>query len=122
MFHERDAFTCTILPSGDLEVSLPDAESREWLAEGLLTRTSEDMLWEGTEQYWTNGSFTPFDAGQGNPFVGLSSAPCIAEDMSTQDDGTREVNGRCWAYLDYQVRDFADDLLERGRTVFTLVD
>jgi hypothetical protein len=122
MFHERDALTCTILPNGSLEVSLADAEAREWLVDGLVKHTSEDMLMFGTEQYWTNGMFHPFDAGQANPFVGLSSAPCIAEDMDVHDDGTREINGRFWAYLDYQVRDFADDLLEHGRAVFTLVD
>ncbi|MBT2325511.1 hypothetical protein J7E62_24565 [Variovorax paradoxus] len=122
MFHERDALTCTVLPNGDLEVSLADAESREWLVDGLTKSTSEDLLMDGTEQYWTNGSFAPFNAGWGNPFVGLSSAPCIAEDIDFDEDGTREIVGRFWAYLDYQVRDFADDLLEHGRTVFTLVE
>ncbi|VTU31979.1 hypothetical protein H4CHR_02917 [Variovorax sp. PBS-H4] len=122
IFHERDAIVCTILPTGHLEVRLADEEARAWFSEMRSTRTSEDLLWEGTEQYWTNGSFEPFDAGQGNPFVGLSSAPCIAESMDVHDDGTNEINGRFWAYLDYQLRDFGDDLLEHGFAIFTLVE
>lgn len=122
MFHERDALTCTTLPNGDLEVRLADAEAREWLVDGMKTKTSEDLLWDGTEVYWANGSFTPFDAGQGNPFVWLSSAPCIAESMDVEEDGTKVIYGRFWAYLDYQVRDFGKDLLEHGRAVFTLVE
>lgn len=73
------------------------------------------------ESYSTNGSYTPFDAGQANPFVGLTSAPCVAEGMGYEDDGARVVVGRLWWYPGYQLADPIDDLRETGRTVFTAV-
>jgi len=120
-FQERDAFICTILPNGNLEVTLADADAREWLSENLPEKGSDRLFWDGTESYWTNGSFYPFDAGKANPFVGLSDAPCVAEDMDIADDGTCEINGAAWAFLEYQTHDFCEVILETGRAEFTRI-
>lgn len=112
--------TAKILDDGDLMITA-DAEAQEWIREELdRGRSDDDILWDGFEGYWNNGSFWPFDAGLGNPFVGLTCAPCIAEDMDVLDDGTHVINGRVWWYPDYEVRSFVSDLLEYGNTRFPL--
>lgn len=116
----RHSVTFTILPNGDLEVSIPDAEERAEFAERVEKLGDLHALTEATEDYWTNSSFWPFDAGAGNPFVGLTDAPCIAEDYAVNDDGQCEVIGRFWWFPDYMVRSFADELIQTGKTVFTL--
>lgn len=75
-------------------------------------------LYEALEPYWTNGGFQPFDAGDGRPFVGLTSAPCIAEGMDYPDDSEPVIVGRLWWYPDYMIRSPVDELIRRGRTVF----
>ena len=72
------------------------------------------------EEYATNGRYALFDAGDGNPFVGLTSAPCIAESMSVDDDGVIDVAGRLWYYQNYMLRNYVDDLVEQGFAVFDL--
>ena len=56
------------------------------------------------EQYSCNGSYAFFDAGQGNPFVGLTNAPCIAEAMDTDNDGTNIIRGEFWCYVEYMIK------------------
>lgn len=79
-------------------------------------------LCELTESYWTNGGYQPFDAGLGNPFVGLTSAPCIAESMSYDDNGKAEVDGRLWWFPDYALRSPIRELVEKGEVVFASGD
>ena len=111
--------TLTITPNGDLSLTA-DAAGLEWVREQReAERTDEEILVDGTEDYWANGNFRSFDAGEGNPFVGLTSAPCIAEDMNLHDDGTWEIVGRFWYYNAYAVRSYFDDLLQDGQAVFT---
>ena len=81
-----------------------------------------DLLYPLLEPYWANGGFEPFDAGAGDPFVGLTSAPCIAESMNVEDDGTHVIVGRFWYYGDYMVKDFVALLRRDGKIVFDLAE
>lgn len=112
--------TCEVRENGDLLVTC-DGDEREDLRDGAIARRGYwSVLWTLFEDYACNGSYTPFDAGDGNPFVGLTSAPCIAEAMTTEDDGENVIEGRCWWFPDYMTRDPLDELAETGRTVFKL--
>jgi hypothetical protein len=113
----RDTLTITVLPSGDLLLAAGNA-ARSELKRMRENRSDVDALTELTEPYWTNGSYAPFDAGEGNPFVGLTSAPCIAEDLDYPDDGQRQIIGRFWYFPDYMLRSPIDELIKRGRVVF----
>ena len=111
---------CTIDSATQALVITADAEAREQIAEELQSRDELAVLTDMTEGYWTNGSFRPFDGGAGRPFVGLTSAPCVAEDMTHTADGEPEVVGRVWWFPDYAVKSFAAELRDTGRTVFPL--
>lgn len=93
-----------------------EIEDREILDEGDLDDL--ERLYRLLEPYWSNGGFEPFDAGEGNPFVGLTSAPCIAESMDVDDDGACAITGRLWYFGDYMVRDFIEELRNHGRVAF----
>lgn len=110
----------TIDPVTSNLVITADDETRAEIPEELERVGSDRVLWDLFESCWANGSFTPFDAGEGNPFVGLTNAPCIAEDLSVEDDGRRVINGRCWWFPNYMVEDPVRTLAETGRVVFTL--
>lgn len=110
-----------VLDNGRLQLSLLSlsSEERAEVAERAQELTDIQLLHELAEPYWTNGSFTPFDAGDGNPFVGLTSAPCIAERLLGPDDnGKTEVDGRLWWFPDYAVRGFLDELIDKGTVEF----
>lgn len=109
----------TELENGNLELSA-DKDTREEIAERLEEYGFHQVLAELFEPYYTNGGYEPFDAGQANPFVGLTEAPCIAESMDVHDDGRREIVGRFWYYPGYMLRCPLEELAETGRTVFTL--
>lgn len=113
-------FKATVLTSGDLEITLWDATDHDELAEMVEDGKSDQAWHEGFEHYSCNGSYTPFDAGDANPFVGLTSAPCIAEIMNTDDDGEREIEGAFWYFNMYQIVDYVEEMLREGRVVFTL--
>lgn len=112
----------TELENGDLKLELEadDAEFIHDMKYDDSVRTELDMLHELTEGYWTNGSYEPFDASDGNPFVGLTDAPCIAESMDYLDDGTKVIIGNFWYYSDYMIKSFIDELLENSFVIFTL--
>jgi hypothetical protein len=107
----------TIAANGNLVLTLPQEHREEW-AYRMQAVGSDVALHEAVEGYWTNGSFEPFDAGDANPFVGLTSAPCIAEAMSVNDDGTREIVGRFWYFQNYMVTDFGAILRDTGTVEF----
>lgn len=110
----------TVLPCGDLKVTAGNetrSEIARWISDGRDRSTIAADLFES---YSCNGSFTPFDAGDGNPFVGLTGAPCIAESMTVEDDGARAIDGRFWYFGDYMIRDELEELARRGRVIFTL--
>jgi len=111
------------LPNGNLELFLADQEEREEL---------QDLIFEGKRGYWSlmadlfephscNGEYTSFDPANGNPFVGLTDAPCIAESMDILDDGTQKIDGNFW-YFDGYVTDLETELLANGdKVIYTLV-
>lgn len=110
----------TVLPSGNLKVTAGNetrADIAQWMRNG---RDRWTIFADLFEPYSCNGSFTPFDASDGNPFVGLTGAPCIAEAMTVEDDGARAIEGRFWFFGDYMIRDELEELARRGRVIFTL--
>lgn len=110
---------CTILKNGDLLITASNQERAD-IAYGLSQeRGYWSVMADCFESFSCNGSYTPFNAGDANPFVGLTSAPCIAESMTTEDDGQQRIDGRFWWFPDYAIRDPLDELKNRGRTVFT---
>lgn len=119
-------FDITVLESGNLEITLDAADESERLElieeilELMERKDDLSILLDGTESYWSNGSFYPFDAGDGNPFVGLTSALMIAESLNFDDNGDAEIIGDCWHFGNYMVESFLDGLLCDGRVVFTI--
>ena len=126
----------TINPTSALRIAL-DAEDgwapeRKFallsLAENLADRVATDgrdatILRDLFEQHWTNNGFEPFDAGQADPFVGLTEAPCITEHALVQgDDGEHRIQpgDRVWWYPDYGIRSPVDVLLDAGVVEFPL--
>lgn len=112
----------TILENGRLRLSI-ESISQEDLQDlkGRAQEVNElAFLGELMEPYSTNGGFTPFDAGEGNPFVGLTDAPCIAESLQVADDGAQTVEGRVWWFPDYAIKSPVAELLEKGSVEFPL--
>jgi hypothetical protein len=109
----------TIQDDGSLLLEVEDDDADLLMREDL---GDVDLLYPLLEPYWANGGFEPFDAGAGNPFVGLTSAPCIAESMNVDDDGMRVIVGRFWHYGDYMVKDFVALLRRDGKVVFDLAE
>lgn len=109
----------TILPNGNLKLSASN-EVRRFIKENennSYWRTMAELF----EGYACNGSFDHFDSGQANPFIGLTSAPAVAEVMNTDDEGNHTIDGRCWAFMDYMVRDDLEELKRKGFVIYQLV-
>lgn len=121
-------FDLTQLENGKLRLTLDYADESEKaeleneLRELMTRKTDILILIDGTEKYWTNGSYQPFDSGAGDPFVGFTEAPCIAESMTYTDEGNAIIEGKFWYYGDYMIRSFLDDLLENGYADFDLCE
>ena len=111
---------CNILENGNLQLSIAEECDREEFADNLEYRGFWSAFFDGMEPHSCNGSFTPFDAGDANPFVGLTSAPCIAESMDIDDKGQCEIVGRFWYYDDYAITCPLEKLASEGRVVFQL--
>lgn len=110
--------TCTVMPSGALKITAGN-ETRRYIAERQRAGEGFYSIFAGLfEPYFTNGGYELFDAGQANPFVGLTDAPCIAESLTVNDDGSREIDGRLWYFANYMLRDPLDELKSRGRVTF----
>lgn len=107
--------------NGNLVISVTDAETLEEIKEHLEKHGSDNTLCAMLEQYSCNGSYTFFDAGQGNPFVGLTEAPCIAESMDIDDDGENIIQGEFWCYTEYMLKCPVETLLSEGSVVFSNV-
>ena len=73
------------------------------------------------ETYSSNGSYQHFDSSIGNPFVGLTSAPCIAESLDCDDLGNVTINGRCWYFANYMIENDLEILINSGKVVYTLI-
>lgn len=107
-----------ILPDGNLIVTAGNAARRE-IKERFAEVGYWSVMWEIFEPYACNGMYDPFDAGDGNPFVGLTSAPCIAESLSYEDDGSKVIDGRFWYFADYMIKNDLETLWRTGRVVYT---
>lgn len=107
-----------VLPNGNLMLSA-DEEARAAIipADGNYTDHPREM-YDLMEPYSTNGSFTLFDAGDGNPMVGLTSAPCIAESMVSDELGQNAVHGKLWWYPSYETTSYVQKLVLEGQVVF----
>lgn len=109
--------TVSVIPEGLLMALTEDAD-REELAAQLEERGQMQVLADLLEPYCTNGGYQPFDPSHGNPFVGITGAPCIAESMDTDDEGTLEIVGRLWCYPDYMIQCPVEKLIERGAAIW----
>ena len=110
-----------IAENGDLHLFMAE-EFRQELSDEIEegARGFWGILADLFESYSCNGSYTPFDAGDGDPFVGLTSAPCIAEGMTVEDDGKRVIEGRFWYFERYAIADPLEELVTSGETIFEL--
>lgn len=111
-----------VLDNGDLELSLEalDANKIENLQKIYNTKGESRLMGIFLSEYSSNNSYTYFDAGNANPYVGLSDAPCIAECMYMTDGFTNKIAGKFWYYVDYTVIDYCQKLLSGKSVVFTL--
>jgi hypothetical protein len=116
----------TELPNSDLELAFwdmdgPDAQA-EYQAEfaAQYAEIGPVCIYEALEPYSCNGSYAAFDAGDGNPFVGLSNAPCVAESLYMNDEGENIIEGRFWYADNYMITCPYYELAKTGRTVLTL--
>jgi hypothetical protein len=105
----------TTLPNGNLLLTAEPTDTLE--SERGYWQVMEDLF----EPYWCNGSYQHFDAGNANPFVGLTEAPCIAERMYYDDEGNASIDGRLWYFGDYMIRDDLQELQTHGRVEYQLV-
>ena len=125
---------CTILKNGNLKITAGN-EARQWIKENRIFCTEKktnkkvyplrgywDCMADLFEGYSCNGSFSHFDAGKANPFVGLTDAPCIAESMYPDDDCKNVIDGRLWAFKDYVMRDDLEELKNKGFVIYQLVE
>lgn len=113
----------TILPNGDMLLQANN-ECRAWIAAEMRAGHRSSVIYDLFEYERCNGSYTPFEPGDGSPysgpFVGLTDAPCIAEALTVEDDGTQVIDGKVWWFPDYMVTDEIAALRDRGRVIFTL--
>jgi hypothetical protein len=116
---------CVVLKNGSLKITAGN-KTRELIKE--LQNQATGRVWNYWEimqalfeGYACNSSFTHFDPSNANPFIGLTSAPCIAESIQYNDDGTDEVIGRLWYFADSTMRDDLEELKNKGFVVYQLV-
>lgn len=108
----------TIEENGDLTLKLDNQVDRDDLKAILEDDGSDQALYTLLEDEAVNGSYTAFDAGNGNPFVGLTEAPCIAEQMDVHEDGTQVIIGDFWYFERYMLECPVEKLLEEGSVTF----
>ena len=112
----------TVLDNGDLKITASNDARAELAYMAATGREYWSIMADAFENESCNGSYTHFDAGDANPFVGLSSAPCVAESMSTENDGKNVIDGRCWYFDQYQIVNDLAELKNKGRVVYTLAN
>lgn len=111
-----EIYAC-VLENGNLELTTHE-DFIEELKEAITEKDSVSILCEAMEHYSCNGSYTVFDASNANPFVGLTSATCIAESMDIDDQGNQTIQGDFWYYNDYMILNPIEVLLETGKVIF----
>ena len=114
--------TVTVLSTGNLLLQA-DNELRKDIKDSIdYGKNYWQIMADIFEPLASNGSFTHFDAGDSNPFVGLTNAPCIAEAMDYSDEGRATIDGRFWYFSDYMVRDDLEMLKNTGRVIYQLAN
>lgn len=117
---DEEHLSFTILPNGDLRMEA-NVPARMLLAESDQGWEYSPAMMRMMEEFSCNGSYTLFDPSRGNPYVGLTDVPCIAESLDLADSGQRFVRGRLWIYKDGTWCNYVEDLIECGEAIFTLV-
>ena len=104
--------TVTILPNGDLRLTVDenDADTLSRFSDTPSMTILQDLL----EPYSSNGSFAAFSGADANPFVGLTSAPCIAEALNYSDPDNVSIIGRLWYFENYAIYDEIEELINQG--------
>lgn len=111
----------SILDNGNLELTVDEID-REDFAYEVESYGYWTAMADAIEPYSCNGSFTHFDAANGNPFVGLTGAPCIAESMNINEDGDEySIEGRAWYFDEYMLEDDAELLASGEAVVYRLI-
>lgn len=109
-----------VLDNGDLKLTADNWARSELAQMNATERGYWSIMAEAFEPESCNGSYTHFDAGQGDPFVGFTNAPCIAEGIHIDEIGGSFVEGRLWYFDQYQtVCDF-EELKNKGRVIYKL--
>ncbi len=103
-----------VLENGMLKISV-DEETRDELNDIVNDRDEATILCDLIESYSCNGSFTYIDPEQ--TFVGLTNAPCIAEEVDYKEDGKIEIVGNLWFYNDYMIYNIIERLIEQGEVL-----
>jgi hypothetical protein len=113
--------TITIDTNDNLIISIQGQpkEDFEEIREHLESHGSDSTLAFLLEDYACNGGYTFFNAGDANPFVGLTEAPCIAEEMSVDENGKNSILGEFWYFNNYMLECPIEKLLNKGSVVFT---
>lgn len=102
----------------DLTLVMENSDDRDELSFYLQDYGSDDALAFILEDYSTNGSYTYFNPDNANPFVGLTHAPCIAEEMEFKDNGEKVIKGDFWYFERYALECPIETLIEKGRVTF----
>lgn len=117
-------FNIQILPNGNLELSWGDKESLQYILDRAYHK-DHDVLAELLDGYRANDQYWPVVPGSGTsysgPFVGLTDAPCITDQLYEDEDGFSIVEGTLWAYTQYEIKSFAEEMVRYGRVVFTKI-
>jgi len=103
------------LENGDLQLVAEDGDLETCPTNGYWSTMAHLF-----EPYSTNGGFAHFDAALGNPFVGLTGAPCIAECMDHDDGGNATIQGRFWYFSDYMVKCELEMMAAGEPVIYTL--
>ena len=119
--NESEFIRLAVDDRGDLVMTLllTDPEDKSDLREQYHEFGEVDTLSRLLEPFAVNGSFSFVDGEAGNPHVGLTSAPCVAESLSYDDDGQATVEGRLWWFPNYAIEGVVDTLLDRGEVTWT---
>jgi len=106
----------TILDNGDLEVSAIDPSEVQDMIDGGY-QDDESIMCELFESESCNGSYTPFEGRDGDPFIGLFGGPCIAPEMDIDDYGNRSIPQPYFWYLNEYCFKITSKELAKGRSV-----
>ena len=82
-----------VLDNGDLKITADNWARSELAQMNNTARDYWEIMSEAFDDTSIDGGYTHFDPGQSNPFVGLTSAPCIAESIYVDEIGTAPLRG-----------------------------